>query len=861
MTTIKASPSIDSIYLGTGRNEIKFTISCQQFYEEFVELQNWRNVLDTTRYYLGIFAQGVGEDEYDNYAKGIRLTKPVSGESKTYLKEVKEFLPADQVRAGGLYLDITDPAKKFQFSMEVDTSDVDFVQYVKHCREAADQKFYLESRRDKDIFTRFRVKDGKVFLIILVLSHVYAQNPHAGNHLNHQCWLKLEIPIGQLKEKDDLVLALDFGNSNSTVICARPADNSWQLTTPINKDSCVTFKRAAQDSDTAENQLAKIRTRPAGDLSSASYEMRFDSPKRLLGIGVQREIKVAPNQVDHLVPAEARIAELFQEVHKTQRGFPYAVIATYPTTYMTKEIEQLRRAILRAEVRSRALGSDWKEHERLIKPPKLTVIDEASASAFYFFNEIYYIQTARHPEYEFVYQDGITSLLIIDVGGGTTDVVIVECKAEKDKDGRVTIQIDPLHRTGVRDFGGDDITLGFFKLLKAKLAILSEEETPTGDERLEPPRRNQNFSDWYRENEPRIEEIIKTKFDPLNVDQERLARAYWIFKAAEFLKIKGVPIAGGNPDDQESQDRTAKSFAREFKDKINDSILTEDKAIDLFNDCVKDREWVGTLIEDQFKKCCDRINNLIAKYQEEKDRLPDHVFLVGSASQYKPFEEYLKKHLKFWLWDYESEDQNENDRLKMPAGMNTEFIHRVEVLKNAVVQGAFLARKFDGMVQDATIKWPKDLSEKMTSRIVWLEGTHESKKELIEIGEKLKDIDRKWILLTESMDAREDQQTSSLYREFEGENIDPADPHNKTFVEFVFPRIGDPQGFKEKRVYKVHVRYCLAPDDPTQDDWLEMTWDENIKAGETTDAERGKTAKGVIRLEVPPLPHFRRGVY
>ena len=68
--------------------------------------------------------------------------------------------------------------------------------------------------------------------------------------------------------------------------------------------------------------------------------------------------------------------------------------------------------------------------------------------------------------FRYVYEHGL-NMLLYDCGGATTDIALVRAKVEGD---RQTLRITVLRRSGVRTFGGGDITRQVCRLLKAKIA-------------------------------------------------------------------------------------------------------------------------------------------------------------------------------------------------------------------------------------------------------------------------------------------------------------------------------------------------------------------------------------------------------
>ncbi len=157
----------------------------------------------------------------------------------------------------------------------------------------------------------------------------------------------------------------------------------------------------------------------------------------------------------------------FQDAH-----WPKTVVSTFPTTYP---------AALRKQLRDMLIDLDLKEID--------TRFDEATAAALYYiWREIGadpvcgmhgLMARSRKDKYGRSYQN----ILLYDLGGGTTDVALIQLlyeeviifeEGEDRGNGGNYFRITPrlLGSTGDRYLGGDLITLWVFRFLKSKLADL-----------------------------------------------------------------------------------------------------------------------------------------------------------------------------------------------------------------------------------------------------------------------------------------------------------------------------------------------------------------------------------------------------
>ncbi len=204
---------------------------------------------------------------------------------------------------------------------------------------------------------------------------------------------------------------------------------------------------------------------------------------------------------DCRVPLELLACRLLAHYREAARAWPSQLAVTYPTTYSRYELSQLRRAVhkgwLRMQhrttpgdtppapadkiaraVRQLASGTgptDLRQSDPLIR----LLIDEASAAAFFYvYRRIFEgvirpgLDSDTYPgglvSFEYLEERGL-NLLLYDCGGGTTDIALVRATVRRDGAAANTLAITVRGRSGVRDFGGDDVTRAVARLVKAKL--------------------------------------------------------------------------------------------------------------------------------------------------------------------------------------------------------------------------------------------------------------------------------------------------------------------------------------------------------------------------------------------------------
>src|SRR5262245_30647092 len=146
-------------------------------------------------------------------------------------------------------------------------------------------------------------------------------------------------------------------------------------------------------------------------------------------------------------------------------------------------------------------------------------------------------------------------MLLYDCGGGTTDIALV--KAGLDPDAVDVLRVTVLARSGLRGFGGDDITRAVCRVLKAKLALRVAEArnrpiklnwpAAPGTQPVERlPRyaaQQQALEDLFarfKEADPR-DDLVPTNFDVGQMDDagdQRRDHAFDLWRWGEMMKAK-----------------------------------------------------------------------------------------------------------------------------------------------------------------------------------------------------------------------------------------------------------------------------------------------------------------------------------
>lgn len=215
------------------------------------------------------------------------------------------------------------------------------------------------------------------------------------------------------------------------------------------------------------------------------------------------------------IPAELFLTRIFDHLSSIgfdagRLGMPREIILTYPTSYTTREIVQLSRAVHRAWLRhadllsiDRVQNSTVQVNRELIDrihdyvngtalfpletgtkyntkvnygPLVPEVVDEATASGIYFIVQklIYndnFKQLGPIDVFRFRYPKGVR-LVVVDIGAGTSDVATLHAELSEDSNDK-NLKVRLINKSGSRRFSGDMITAAIAKIIKAKLILAS----------------------------------------------------------------------------------------------------------------------------------------------------------------------------------------------------------------------------------------------------------------------------------------------------------------------------------------------------------------------------------------------------
>ncbi|HEV3145076.1 MAG TPA: hypothetical protein VGZ47_14395 [Gemmataceae bacterium] len=497
---------------------------------------------------------------------------------------------------------------------------------------------------------------------------------------------------------------------------ASPQDGSASGTEPATQGLVLGSKRLAAGKDWEKTQKLVARHRRTYEKTEQSEQV----------------------EILHRLPAELLICRLLQRFREATYCWPRSLAITYPTTYSPRELEQLReivqRAWLRMQVRlqsvpqgveepaaehdpeldrsGRALQQLIHSHRLGMEPGEDPVlhlmVDEASAAAFFFLYRRIFEEPGGLPRFRYLYPRGL-NMLLYDCGGGTTDIALVQ--ASFDPEAVDVLRIKVLARSGLRGFGGDEITRTVCRIFKAKLAQKVAEARgrplkinwpapPAASSAGERNRLSQHARAVedallrLKELDPR-DEFVPTTFNVHQMDDttnQRRDHALNLWRWGEMLKMK---LGRSDSAPFLRIDRNMKGLAETLLKGLSDAqaqqLATQIEKITI------SRWEVDALIEAQVLKSVKNCNNLIRDHlalgqPDDAEQEVHWVVVSGNASQYPLIQELLRR------------------ELHVPFINEDRFTLDEKNLKHAVAKGAVLALSTIRAIGTVQIEFDSDLS-------------------------------------------------------------------------------------------------------------------------------------------------------
>jgi hypothetical protein len=429
-------------------------------------------------------------------------------------------------------------------------------------------------------------------------------------------------------------------------------------------------------------------------------------------------------------PAELFVCRLLEGFQGLQAAAPQRLVVTYPSTYSASELATLREAVFRAWRMSQRATRTFQHIDEIIP----LMIDEASAAAFFYLSRYVLEGPGGLQAFRWLYPEGFY-LLVYDCGGATTDVAIVQ--AESPATGVLRLQV--LGRTGLRDFGGDEITVATFLVLKAKLAEKIAERMARTFPRMPVVRKGAPYSrdlfDYLtNENILRdMDQLVPTDFEPgagdaANMLREEITLRMWSW--AEEVKKR---LSLGQP----LSDLPAihEKLAEELCAAVSLSHRSPDIR-ELISQITVTREEIDSLVVDPIRRSVELCAKLAEAKLKHRLGQVDDVFVVGNGSLYPLIGDLLRKRF------LGNPDQGVGFRASL-FGLEGSFAS--EDLKNCVAKGAVIALALREAALGLTLEFDTDLCRRLPFSIGWHNAATNTCVPLYSEGERYEDLQPKVI--------------------------------------------------------------------------------------------------------------------
>jgi hypothetical protein len=552
--------------------------------------------------------------------------------------------------------------------------------------------------------------------------------------------LKVTVQVRRLEPYDGVV-AIDFGNTNSTLIACD--DRKGVHFIPCDKhvvEGGQSLDSAARSPTPTPTVLELLEfTPPPEHGAPGTYRINYgtaavetDHPARLI-TGAKRmladmpETKSTPRSIRVLVgdepvpvpipshePAEIFISQMFEAFLYFKGKEPKTVAITCPSTFTEAEANRTRIATINGL--RRALRQHDKLHlpESSIKDQSLAAntvrpcLDESTAAAFWFIHEEVLERRGRGAiEFQYLFPKGM-NVLIYDCGGGTTDISLVNVGYES---GRLKIKV--VGRRGHRTFGGDFITLQYARYLKYQFYARAKGESDDND----------LLTQYFAESSSgrrtrlieRVDSVFPTLFDrdsPLvGATAAACARAWSLWTLAERLKCEGFEV-----DDEAgvTTRRRASVFQQFFgqitRERLEDSQLY--KKLGAPGGFEVDKDHIRLALAPVLDKTIRYANDLLADLPRGEE--VHRVYLVGNASRCPIISERMLEKGQHGL-SVRFLDERLIGGSALRSKESTPAI-ALEDLKNCVAKGAAVAISIQNL-HKAIADWDEDFMKRLPYNI------------------------------------------------------------------------------------------------------------------------------------------------
>ena len=267
-------------------------------------------------------------------------------------------------------------------------------------------------------------------------------------------WDAVPVQIDRVAEFDG-ILAIDFGTSNTCCAMLETGGDVEDVPLDEGRLTCPTLVRYLDLTPAVPETETGLRVKRMAAVDDAVAASKLDRLKQMLGEHTHL-LPVRPKNSAFFVQREARDAaadylrllRLGAEWHK-RAVFP-EIVLTHPAVCSLRQYRNLRLAV------EQAFGTG--RHIDFMQEPLAALIP--------FFGQMAAAPNA--PSY---------TVAAFDLGGGTTDITLVNVQHARDEAGRLEIRPEIVASWGER-FGGEDLTDLLMKELTARAQSIIARERP-----------------------------------------------------------------------------------------------------------------------------------------------------------------------------------------------------------------------------------------------------------------------------------------------------------------------------------------------------------------------------------------------
>lgn len=466
---------------------------------------------------------------------------------------------------------------------------------------------------------------------------------------------ELQADWHELEVKENLCLCIDFGTSNTTAGCSGlKADNDDTI-------RLVQFVNTRNGNELTPICPTVVYVLDCRDKDNIIYLFGYDAQKRLADkqydskasfyyeikhwVGMNDDIKIYDEGNHHVVIKRDKIVKAYIDYIIDCAHLSFG--CEFSELHFTAPVKIKSKFVREMEKFYSGKYRVWDADKS---------IDEAVAVIYdYVFSKADEI-AARD------IQDGENSeikrenkMVVFDCGGGTTDLAVCEYSFQKTHSSHV-VEVSTRFENGRSDFGGNNITLKIFQLLKIKIAksmgfissreynelfsvserdILRSVDMPDSDE--------QSFNSRFDELYLKCEELIPTQFESETKkfsppDKRKIKRNFfYLWQYAEKVKLEFYM----------TEEKVRVQFAE--SDKLDIDSIEDSEYLYICSDGIfkkLDAPLTGieevTITEIRKIICEDIYSALINVLPEEPDKF-DHYRMSGQSCKINLFNELMKE--------------------------------------------------------------------------------------------------------------------------------------------------------------------------------------------------------------------------